>query len=103
MLIGRPFGEDALLAASAVWADAHPPPAGAHFQQHPLMPANIARKERSDGFVESTNAEFGTRLVARVVCSSGWGAVYHRLQWVVHSLARRIAAAYNGQRLHGTN
>ncbi len=103
MLIGRPFGEDALIAASAVWADAHPPPAVADCQQHSPMAANSARKERSGGVVESTNAGPGTRLVARVVCSPGWRALHHRLQWVIHLVTQRVATAYNGQRLHGTN
>ena len=101
MLIGRPFGEDALLAAAAVWADGHP--AGAEFQQHSPMAENSAPKEPSGGVLEPTNVGFGTRLVARFICSPFWGAVFHKLRLVVDFVTRRISAAYNGQRLHGTN
>lgn len=112
MLIGRPFGEDALLAAAAAWADAHPPPADAGCQQHPSATAQSVQNERTDGETESTDAAnacpekcvgFGARLVASVVCSPGWGGVYQKLQWVVHLATQRVAAAYNGQRLHGSN
>ena len=112
MLIGRPFGEDALLAAAAVWADAHPPPADAGFQQPPSATAHSVQNERNNGVVESADAAyacpgvcvgFGARLVASVVCSPGWGVVTNKLQSVVHLAARRVAAAYNGQRLHGRN
>lgn len=103
MLIGRPFGEDALLAAAALWLDAHPPPGAASQETSSSgdTSVRVAHSTSGAGTLPEMHAGFGTRLVGSTVCSPPCVAACRKLQWAAQLVTSRIAAAYNSQRLQG--
>jgi hypothetical protein len=132
MLIGRPYGDDALLAAAAAWEAAHPvSPLGGGGSTLPNSVAKATpaasksstgadddQSESADARAPSVSAAaaaadtawcaglglgLGTRVVGRVICSPGWATMHRALLWGAGVVSGSVSAAYNGQRLNGSH
>ena len=101
VLIGRPFGDDALLAAAAAWLDAHPAPVAALPVSLAVPGGSAEGKSLSEGEAWCAGLSLGTRLVGRLLCGTGWARAWGVIGGGAGLLGGAVSSAYDRQRLEG--